>query len=279
MNYGLYVSAAGVMTNLYRQDVFANNLANVNTTAFKPDIPELSQRDPEAVEDNLGMDVSNRLLERLGGGVYAGPQRIDMSTAQLTETGNPLDVALQKDGQFFAVQVTDPKTGQVQVRLTRDGRFTRNDAGELVNTAGHRVLDPNDQPIRVRGSAPVRIDGAGHLLQNGKPVAQLQVAQVNDTGQLEKRGGGSVRLQRQRHARDGGQPCRASRLCRSQWRRSDHRTDAADLRHQERGQQCPDDAPPGQPHEQSSQRAGPCGVNGFRCLTPRRQGAETPGKQ
>jgi len=38
MIYGLYLSAAGVMTNSYRQDVIANNIANAETVGFKKDL-------------------------------------------------------------------------------------------------------------------------------------------------------------------------------------------------------------------------------------------------
>ena len=79
MNYGLYLSASGVLTNLYRQDVFANNLANSETVGFKPDSPTVRQREPEAIEDNLGLGASQRLLDKLGGGVLAGPQSIRFS--------------------------------------------------------------------------------------------------------------------------------------------------------------------------------------------------------
>ena len=91
MNYGLYLSASGVLTNMYRQDVFANNLANAQTIGFKPDFPMLSQRDPESVEDDAGFDVRHDLLDRLGGGVYAGPQAIDFSVGRLEQTENPMD--------------------------------------------------------------------------------------------------------------------------------------------------------------------------------------------
>ncbi|MFW6059097.1 MAG: flagellar hook-basal body protein [Phycisphaeraceae bacterium] len=190
MNYGLYLSASGAMTNLYRQDVYANNLANVNTVGYKADFADLRQRAPEAVEDRLGFDVSHRLLDRLGGGVLAGPQRIDMSPGQLTETGNPLDVALAEEGQFFAVRTTDSQTGEAQVRLTRDGRFTRNDAGQLVNVTGHPVLDADDDPITLPDGGPLRIDAAGRVLVGGEPAARLQVAEVADPQQLEKLGAG-----------------------------------------------------------------------------------------
>ena len=190
MNYGLYLSASGVMTNMHRQDVFANNLANVETTGFKSRIPDLTHRAPEAVEDKVDFDVSKRLLERLGGGVFAGPQRIDTTVGQIQQTGNPLDAALTDENSFFAVRATDPDTGQNQVRLTRDGRFTRNDAGQLVTPAGHPVLNADDEPIQVPGTAPVRINHAGELIQNGEPIDRVQVARINDPQQLQHQGAG-----------------------------------------------------------------------------------------
>ena len=36
MNYGLYLSAAGAISSIHRQNVLANNLANMNTVGFKP---------------------------------------------------------------------------------------------------------------------------------------------------------------------------------------------------------------------------------------------------
>ena len=44
MNYGLYLSAAGTLSNMFRQDVIANNLANLNTVGFKPDMVYNRQR-------------------------------------------------------------------------------------------------------------------------------------------------------------------------------------------------------------------------------------------
>ena len=89
MNYGLYLSAAGVLTNSYRQDVFANNLANVNTVGFKPDLPVLRTRPPEAIEDPAPFGTSNDLLERLGGGVLAGPQRTSFAPGPVEQTHRP----------------------------------------------------------------------------------------------------------------------------------------------------------------------------------------------
>ncbi len=187
MNYGLYLSASGVLANTYRQDVFSNNLANVETPGFKPDMPTLRQRDPEALEDQLGFDGANDLMDRLGGGVLAAKQRINFSPGAHRPTGNPLDVALTDKNQFFAVESVDA-SGQTSVALTRDGRFTLNSARELITQSGKRVLDNSDQPIVIDGDGQASISNTGNVMLNGQPISQIQVTRINNLDGLAKRG-------------------------------------------------------------------------------------------
>lgn len=188
MNYGLYLSASGVLTNIHRQDVFANNLANVNTVGFKPTLATISQRQPEAIEDRTNLEASNHLLERLGGGVLAGPNHLDFSVGAPQRTNNPLDVALTDRNSFFAVQETDPRTAMTQVRLTRSGQFTMNAQGLLVNQQGLPVLSVDDEPIELQRGVPAWIDRDGSVRQGTDTVARLQVASVDDPSQLRQIG-------------------------------------------------------------------------------------------
>ncbi len=188
MNYGLYLSASGVLTNLYRQDVFANNLANVETIGFKPDVASMRQRRPEAIEDRMSSDLSHRLLDHLGGGALAGQQRIDFQPGPLRVTNDAHDVALTDQNSFFVVRHTDPETNQISIRLTRDGRMSRDAAGYLVLPSGHRVLDNHDRPIEINASQPFRIEADAHIVQGDDRIARLQVAQVADPMVLRKQG-------------------------------------------------------------------------------------------
>ncbi|MEM1108317.1 MAG: flagellar hook-basal body complex protein [Planctomycetota bacterium] len=188
MNYGLYLSASGVLTNSYRQDVFANNLANVNTVGFKPDLPVITARPAEAIEDHSPFGTANALLDRLGGGVLAGPQRTSFAPAPVEQTGRDLDVAFTDATSFLAVQDIDPNTGEASVRLTRDGRLGVDGHGFVVTATGHRVLGNNDRPISVQPGVKLTVTGDGRLQQDGSEVGQLQVATVADTTQLQKAG-------------------------------------------------------------------------------------------
>jgi len=194
MNYGLYLSASGVLSNLYRQDVFANNLANVKTVGFKPDMAMVRQRDPESIESHAPMVQQNRLLDRLGGGVFAGPQHLDMRLGNFTETGGLMDAALGHPKAFFVASVANAARGVSEQRLTRDGRFMVDREGFVVTAAGgHRVVDKSGAPVQVTPDVPTTISASGEILQQGETVASLRVVVVPEPGKLVKIGGNLLR--------------------------------------------------------------------------------------
>ena len=66
MNYGLWMSAAGLSTEVHRQDIIANNVANAETAGFKADTAFTIER-PAPAQD-LGLaTASAEMLTRLGG--------------------------------------------------------------------------------------------------------------------------------------------------------------------------------------------------------------------
>ncbi len=188
MNYGLWLSASAMQANTWRQDIYANNLANVSTVGFKRDLANLRQRDPETIAS--GKSDARHLLDKLSGGVLAGPQTISFARGAMLPTGVASDVALEQEDTFLVVQHRDPRTNKLGVRLTRDGRLSRNAEGELVLAAtGHRVLGQGDQPIILAADAPFTIRTDGVILQNGEEVGQLQITGVDDLKRLVKEGG------------------------------------------------------------------------------------------
>lgn len=191
MDYGMYLSAAGVLTNMHRTDVFANNLANVNTAGFKPDFAVVRQRLPERLEDNLATVPPQELLERLGGGVLIDPTRVNLEQGALELTENPLDLGLQGDG-FFVVD-TGRGEDDARLRLSRDGRLTTDARGTLVRAAdGLPVLDRNNNPVRIRRGEPVDVDETGAVRQGGDVVARLRLVDVPDDRLLAKADGANL---------------------------------------------------------------------------------------
>lgn len=192
MNYGLYISASGILTSMYRQDVYANNLANVETVGFKADTVSTRLRDPARVEDGLGLLPSNKMLETLGAGVLISPNRVAMTQGPLERTEDPMNLAIKGEG--FLVVSTGSGSGEERFRLTRDGRLARRPDGMLVQSGtGALVMDDSDRPISL-GATPITIDRDGTVHQDGGTVAKIQLTTVPDPTLLEKAGNNGFKI-------------------------------------------------------------------------------------
>lgn len=190
MNYGLYQSAGGVLSNLHEFQVISNNLANTQTTGFKADLALAQQRLPERIESGAAVDPQ-LLLERLGGGQLASPTIIEFIQGSLKETGSSTDVAINGKGFF----VVGPERGATEesISLTRDGRFSLNAENHLVmSSTGLHLLDGRNQPIELE-SGPFEINENGVILQNGEEIATLAMRQVEHPDALKKLGDGLLR--------------------------------------------------------------------------------------
>jgi len=191
MSYGMYLSASAVMVHSHRMDVFSNNMANVNTPGFKPQMAGVQQRLPEQVENGHNPQLSQRMLEQLGGGVYAASHQTMFDTSTLISSDRSLDVAMTQDNAFFAVENVNSTSGETEVMLTRNGRFDIKQ-GELVTSTGHRVLDDRDKPIKIPEGYTPYFNTLGEIefRNNSDEVLdgpRLQVARA-DTDKLEHRG-------------------------------------------------------------------------------------------
>jgi flagellar basal body rod protein FlgG len=185
MNYGLYLSATGIMASAYRQDVIANNLANSETTGFKRDLAMFRERRTESRErGGADPDASNPLLEGLTGGMLAAPTVVDRTQGDLEATGNSADCAIEGTGYFM---VDDHGTQ----RLTRNGQFMTDAAGNLIvaNSDGQRVLGPDRKPVTLEPNAPIAVGKDGTVTQYGKAVARIGLFDVPHPDQLTKHGG------------------------------------------------------------------------------------------
>jgi len=184
MNYGMYLSAAGVLTNSYRQDVIANNLANAETTGFRRDVPLFHERLISALEMRSKSGWGEASMDDQTGGIFAMPTGIDLSQGELEPTGNPLDSAIVGEG-FFHVQTSDG-----QNRLTRDGRMLVDRGGRLITQGGYVVLDREGQPISLDPKQKHAIDQFGDISADGQIVAQVGLMKVADARTLKKLGSG-----------------------------------------------------------------------------------------
>lgn len=187
MLYGLYLSAQGAQARATQLEVTSNNLANAGTNAFKRDLT-LFQAHQTFDRDHGGSAVPPGNLNGSTGGVTVAGTLTDYSQGSLDQTGGPLDLAIAGPG-FFRV------SNGAEELLTRDGRFAKNAAGELVTAdGGYRVLSTNGNAIRVTPDAvavDVADDGTvSERLPTGEsvPIARLSVVLPQPANAVEKLG-------------------------------------------------------------------------------------------
>jgi flagellar basal-body rod protein FlgG len=161
-----------------RQDLIANDLANAATPGYKAD--RTSQR--SFGEILLESSQTGKEIGALGTGVAIGEQATNLAPAALKPTDEPLDFAVQGEG-FFAVQ-TDQG-----VRYTRNGRFSADVQGRLVDQMGNPVQGRNGGPIGVGADGTVPPDA---LATFAVPNA-IKAGDGNFTGAPTGPGTGTVR--------------------------------------------------------------------------------------
>lgn len=143
-----------------KQEVVANNLANVSTDGFK------AQR------------VFARLLD---GMKPIAEATSDMSTGNLKQTGNAMDVAVDGPG-FFVVQTPNGE------RYTRGGSLRLDEKHQLVDVDGRPLLGVKKNGPLVLSDDPVEITSAGEVKQNGQIVDQLRMEQPPQGVELSREG-------------------------------------------------------------------------------------------
>jgi len=181
---GLYTSASGMLTELTRNDVTSNNLANVNTTGYKKDMAvnsAFAQMLLRRVDDQKQTDISQRpVIGALGTGAIVDEIVTVHEQGQLRESSNPLDLAISGEG-YFVVQ-NDNGT-----YYTRNGSFTVDSQGYLVTSQGDMVLGQAG-PIILGDAGDVAVDGSGNISVNDEIIGTLSLVTVANPQELTKVG-------------------------------------------------------------------------------------------
>lgn len=180
----LSIAATGMLAQQTNVDVISNNIANMNTTAYKrqraefQDLLYQQQARPGAAVGGTEALAPSGI--KIGAGVRtAGVYRIAEQGA-LTSTGNSYDMAIDGPG-YFPVDLPSGETA-----YTRAGSFQLSEQGELVTAEGYRLQPGITIP---QGALAVTISRTGDVqvqLPNQvalQTVGQVQLATfINDAG-------------------------------------------------------------------------------------------------
>lgn len=160
-----------------KEDVIANNLANLGTAGFQKDTLIVGTF-ADLVNDEMGYEEGELPASGylpVGGGIQ-GNSHIFFKTAtqfsqgSLKNTGNPFDLGVDGEG-FFAIQ---SKEG---VKLTRNGSFNLDADGRLITKDGSLVLGEHG-PIKAAGT-DLKIKETGEVMVDGKEVGRLKLFKID----------------------------------------------------------------------------------------------------
>ncbi|MCM8528280.1 MAG: flagellar basal-body rod protein FlgG [Lentisphaeraceae bacterium] len=159
MDRSLWISATGMEGQARLTETIANNLANVNTTAYKKANVHFQDLYYQTVSA-VGADTSGGSKSPVGIDVGTGSRvsgiTRDFTNGSLTPTSSQLDVAIIGDG-FFEIQLEDGS-----LAYTRDGHFHRDAAGQIVTedglvVAGAPNIDANATDITITQDGTVTV--------------------------------------------------------------------------------------------------------------------------
>lgn len=149
-------------------DVVANNIANMNTPAYKAERVLFSEYMVRPQRNVPLSFVEDKGMIR------------DLSEGPLTKTGNPFDLAVSGDGYF----IVGTETGE---RYTRSGRFQLDADGQMTNQLGQPVLSAAGQPIIVPpGTRNVSITPDGTVSADTEVVGTVGVVRFENPRDLKR---------------------------------------------------------------------------------------------
>ncbi|MGE5767574.1 MAG: flagellar hook-basal body complex protein, partial [Bacteroidota bacterium] len=163
-----YIALSRQMVLRREMDVIANNMANLNTPAYKGQsmlFVEYLETTDSGEKMSFVQDIS---LVR------------NLTEGQMTTTENPLDLAIAGEGYF---EIETP----VGPRYSRNGVFQLNADGQLVTSSGQPVLGEGGQPITLPpNSTDVTVTRDGTISTSQGPAGRLRLVRFEDEQAMVK---------------------------------------------------------------------------------------------
>jgi flagellar basal-body rod protein FlgF len=178
MDNAIFVGLSRQMLLEREMDITANNLANVDTVGFKFE-SMISNEDPVTMPTPGQTPTSVKFVAGVG-------VARDFTEGSLTQTGSPLDVAIEGRG-FFQINTA------AGARYTRDGRFRVDATGTIVDQDGDPVDGGGGAIVLDPKKGPVSIAATGDVSQQGQNVGKISMYNFDSLSALSKDGNNQYR--------------------------------------------------------------------------------------
>ena len=193
MQTGYYVATGGMVTQMNRLNIIANNLANINSNGFKSDDVIIGDFERMFKENRDILPISNNTKESakfinrdLNKVPHIVEEWSDFKIGTMKKTSNPLDFALKKENAFFLIKTPNG------IKATRDGSFEINEDGHLVTKEGYEVLPKtyftDGNLLQLKLNQKISANSNGDIFQNGIQTNSLFIASFDNIKKLKKVG-------------------------------------------------------------------------------------------
>ncbi|GLC87911.1 flagellar hook-basal body protein [Lysinibacillus piscis] len=209
---GFYTVATGMIAQQRRTELLTNNLSNANTPGFKADqstirsFPDMLMSSVGKTNAQAKQQIGAQYMNQVGAlntGIYMQETLPNYGQGQIYETDATTDMALidgtlpqNEDGVAGSIffRLAHPNGGEA---YTRNGNFTLDGQGYLVNGQGLYVLSDAGQRIQLPND-DFRLDESGAIYVENQQVARVGVSFAENPNILRKEDNGLLRLE------DGG---------------------------------------------------------------------------
>lgn len=188
MMRSLYSGVSGLKTHQVKMDVIGNNIANVNTTAYKSQsitFSELMYQTTQAASGpNATSGTAGTNAKQIGLGVKSGAISTAIETAGASQTtGNPFDIRITGDSFFI---VSDGSKNF----FTRDGSFYVDSVGNLaMSSNGYNVMgwqvDETTGTIKKDTVSALRIMSAENMTYPPEATTKAYVSGIIDKNDVQ----------------------------------------------------------------------------------------------
>lgn len=179
MEHATTIALSRQMTLRRAMDIVANNVANVNTPAFKAESALFSEflMPVAEADDRNGAGKVSDLSYVIDSGVHR-----NLAEGRIEQTGNPLHMAIAGEGYFSVLT----EGGE---RYTRNGHFGIDAQGRLVTGSGDPVLSDAGAPINLNPEdGVIEVGRDGTISQAGQQVGRIGLVSFEDERALKKAG-------------------------------------------------------------------------------------------
>lgn len=183
MMRSMYSGVAGLKTHQTKMDVIGNNIANVNTVAYKSQSVTFSELMYQTTQSASGANTvtgtAGTNARQIGLGVKAGAINTAITSEGASQTtNNPFDIRITGDSFFVVSNGSDNF-------FTRDGSFYVDGAGNLAMTSnGYNVMgwqvDPDTQDIKMDTVSALRIMSPENMTYPPEATTRAYVSGIID---------------------------------------------------------------------------------------------------